>query len=103
MPSRKRTIAEKYTCPCCGYKTLDEIAPGFPPVYNICGICGWEYYPPNVEDPDWGQGGPNSPLSLRQAQRNFVEIGACSAKMRPYVRRPTQRDQRDSDWKLLEE
>ncbi|MEV5113035.1 hypothetical protein MRBL20_001149 [Peribacillus frigoritolerans] len=26
----------KYTCPCCGYKTLDEEPPG---TYDICSIC----------------------------------------------------------------
>jgi len=101
MPSRRPAVAKKSTCPCCGYKTLDEEEPGSPPVYDICEICGWEFYPPNVEDPDWWQGGPNSPLSLRQAQRNFIEIGACSEKMIPYVRRPTVRDRRDADWMLL--
>ncbi|NIP43329.1 MAG: hypothetical protein GWN61_14025, partial [candidate division Zixibacteria bacterium] len=27
-----------YTCPCCGYRTLDD-PPGS---YDICGICFWE-------------------------------------------------------------
>lgn len=29
----------KYTCPCCGYKTLDEEPPE---KHNICKICFWE-------------------------------------------------------------
>ena len=29
----------KYTCPCCGYKTLDEEPPN---TYHICNICFWE-------------------------------------------------------------
>ena len=29
----------KYTCPCCGYKTLDEEPPN---TYDICEICFWE-------------------------------------------------------------
>jgi len=28
---------EKYTCPCCGYKTLDDEHE-----YEICPICYWE-------------------------------------------------------------
>lgn len=29
----------KYTCPCCGYKTLDEEPTD---TYAICKICFWE-------------------------------------------------------------
>lgn len=29
----------KYTCPCCGYKTLDEEPTD---TYEICKICFWE-------------------------------------------------------------
>lgn len=29
----------KYTCPCCGYKTLDEEPSD---TYYICKICAWE-------------------------------------------------------------
>jgi len=28
----------KYTCSCCGYKTLDEEPPG---TYDMCSICFW--------------------------------------------------------------
>lgn len=30
---------ELYTCPCCGYKTLEECPPG---TFEICPICHWE-------------------------------------------------------------
>lgn len=30
---------KKYTCPCCGYKTLEEEVRGS---YEICPICFWE-------------------------------------------------------------
>ncbi|MEH7657210.1 CPCC family cysteine-rich protein, partial [Bacillus velezensis] len=29
----------KYTCPCCGYRTIEEEPPG---TYEICNICYWE-------------------------------------------------------------
>jgi cysteine-rich CPCC protein len=29
----------QYPCPCCGFLTLDEKAPG---TYDICSLCGWE-------------------------------------------------------------
>ncbi|WP_139892631.1 CPCC family cysteine-rich protein [Bacillus sp. D386] len=60
----------KYTCSCCGYKTLDESPGG----YDICKICYWEDDPVQNEDPDF-EGGANV-LSLRQAQRNFKIYGA---------------------------
>lgn len=64
----------KYTCPCCGYQTLDNKHE-----YNICPICFWE--------DDWWQennpylsGGANH-VSLYIAQRNFQLFGACERTM----------------------
>lgn len=60
----------KYTCPCCGYKTLDEEPPG---TYDICTICFWEDDGVQFDDPDW-EGGANLP-SLRQAQKTLWYLG----------------------------
>ncbi|MED1780550.1 CPCC family cysteine-rich protein [Brevibacillus fortis] len=87
---------EKYTCPCCGYKTLDEEPPG---TYIICKICFWEDDPVQFDDPDYG-GGANIP-SLRQAQHNFVEFGSCEERCIPFVRNPTIADLRDPNWSPL--
>jgi len=57
---------DKYTCPCCGYKTLDEPPPG---TFEICGLCGWEDDAIQFGDPDY-EGGANGE-SLREAQHNF--------------------------------
>ncbi|EJS66361.1 hypothetical protein CN425_23275 [Bacillus cereus] len=57
----------KYTCPCCGYKTLEEEPPG---TYEICSICFWEDDPVQFKDPDL-EGGANE-VSLRQAQKNLL-------------------------------
>jgi hypothetical protein len=62
----------KYTCPCCGYKTLDEEPTD---TYQICKICFWEDDGVQYRDPDY-EGGAND-VSLRQAQRNFIKFGAC--------------------------
>jgi hypothetical protein len=51
------------------------------------------------DDPDY-EGGANS-NSLRQAQKNFLEFGACEREMLPHVRKPTERDKRDPHWKSL--
>ena len=39
---------ELYTCPCCGYKTLEECSPG---TFEICPICFWEDDNVQFEDP----------------------------------------------------
>jgi hypothetical protein len=88
--------SKKYTCPCCGYKTLEEAPPG---TYDICPICFWEDDAVQFDDPDY-EGGANK-VSLRQAQKSFVEFGACDRSMLAHVRRPTKHDERDVEWGLL--
>lgn len=85
-----------YTCPCCGYKTLDEEPPG---TYDICTICFWEDDIIQFDDPDY-EGGANH-VSLRQAQKNFLQFGACEKEMLRFVRKPKENDEKDSDWKPL--
>jgi hypothetical protein len=84
----------KYTCPCCGYKTLDDEPPG---TYNICFICYWEDDGVQFSDPDY-EGGANR-VSLRKAQINFKKFGACEEIFRESVRKPTKGDERDHFWK----
>jgi len=86
----------KYTCPCCGYKTLDEKPPG---TYDICPVCFWEDDAVQFDDPDY-EGGANE-VSLRQAQKNFMEFGACERRVLSHVRRPTGVDERDMEWRPL--
>ncbi|MEC2056516.1 hypothetical protein I6J18_22695 [Peribacillus psychrosaccharolyticus] len=86
----------KYTCPCCGYKTLPEEPPD---TYYICEICGWEddgvqfYYPDS-------EGGANE-VSLKRAQKNYLVLGACEERVIEFVRKPNEKDEKDSDWKPL--
>ena len=86
----------KYTCPCCGYKTLEEEPPG---TYNICEICFWEDDGIQYDEPDC-EGGANT-VSLRQAQRNFIEFGACEKSCMEFVRNPDEKDRRDFNWNIL--
>ena len=90
------TRSEKYTCPCCGYKTLGEETPRS---YEICPICFWEDDPVQFDDADY-EGGANE-VSLRQAQKNFVEFGACDKKVMAHVRKPSEGDERDNTWQPL--
>ncbi|MGG3943704.1 CPCC family cysteine-rich protein [Peribacillus psychrosaccharolyticus] len=86
----------KYTCTCCGYKTLDEEPPG---THDICNICFWEDDYVQYSDPDF-EGGANIP-SLRQAQKNYLVLGACEERVIEFVRKPNEKDEKDSDWKPL--
>ena len=83
---------EKFPCPCCGYKTFTEKPDGS---YLICPVCFWEDDPIQLEDPD-DEGGANS-TSLRQAQKNFIDFGACDEGMKRHVRKPTEDESKDAD------
>lgn len=86
----------KYTCPCCGYKTLEEEPPG---TYGICSICYWEDDPVQFNDQDY-EGGANE-VSLRQAQKNFIAFGACEGCCVGLVRKPASEDVKDASWKQI--
>lgn len=90
-------MAELRSCPCCGYHTLYTLEPGS---FEACSICFWEDDPVQSQDPDY-EGGANHP-SLRQAQRNFREFGACDRDALPHVRPPTPADRRDPNYSPLE-
>jgi hypothetical protein len=76
-----------YTCPCCGFKTIDE-----PFSYEICEICGWEDDPIQLEYPTL-KGGANKG-SLYEEQ---VEI----LKMIPETITDFNGIQRDDEWRAL--
>jgi hypothetical protein len=82
------------TCPCCGYKTIEEKH-----LYDICPICFWEDDIVQFEDPDF-EGGANE-VSLRQAQKNYIEFGACEKRVINHVRLPNENDKKDENWKPL--
>ncbi|MFJ8265670.1 CPCC family cysteine-rich protein [Peribacillus asahii] len=83
----------KYTCPCCGYKTLDEEPPG---TYAICEICFWEddSYQYKYSDED----GANA-VSFREAQQNFKKFGVSDIDFLKNVRKPNKEDIKDPNWK----
>ena len=67
MLSTTKMNDTNYTCPCCGFKTLDEKPPG---TFEICRMCGWEVDAVQTQDPDY-IGGPNR-ICLREAQHDFL-------------------------------
>lgn len=73
----------RFTCPCCGYLTLEERG-GF----EICPVCYWEDDGQDDHDADTVRGGPNSALSLAQARKNYAAFGACDERSKKHVRPP---------------
>lgn len=78
----------KYTCPCCGYKTLEEEPPG---TFDICSICFWEDDNVQFDDPDYEVGANEE--SLRQYQKVFL--------MKNVNRKLTDNNERDPNWRPL--
>lgn len=72
-----------YACPCCGYLTFDEEPSG---TFEICPVCGWEDDEIQFRDSTY-DGGANA-VSLEQARKNFVAIGAINEKSLGSVRKP---------------
>ena len=83
----------KKTCLCCGYMTLES------EIYDICSICFWQDDPACWDNGDF-VGGANG-LSLRQAQENFKNFGACEKVVMDLVRQPKDKDVKDTKWKPL--
>ena len=84
---------ELYTCPCCGYKTLESETRGS---FDICPICYWEDDNLQFEDPDYA-GGANED-SLHNAQKNFLDFGASNKDYIDSVRKPTVEDKKDPNF-----
>lgn len=81
-------ILEKFTCPCCGYKTLIFEAGS----YDICQICFWEDDPEQRKNPDLTHA--TNRKSLRQAQKDFINGYDIN-------RQPNDQDIRDDKWHPL--
>ncbi len=83
--------AERYrrwtSCPCCGHATLTERER-----HEICNVCFWEDDGQDDESADEVWSGPNGTLSLTEARRNFVTIGACEERLLEQVRQPGLRE-----------
>ena len=87
----------KYTCPCCGFKTLQTKPPG---TFEICKICFWEDDSTQYRNPDF-TGGSNE-ISLKEAQKNFLAFGASRKRFLNYVSKPSKEDIKDPAWRPLQ-
>jgi hypothetical protein len=71
-----------YPCPCCHFVTLSERGG-----YEICQVCFWEDDGQDDHDADEVRGGPNQSLSLTEARKNYLRIGAKAERNLPHVRK----------------
>jgi hypothetical protein len=62
---------ERFTCPCCGFVTLVNSSGG----HDRCPVCYWEDDLYQLNNPEASDGA--NEISLKEAQRNFIEIGAA--------------------------
>ncbi len=90
MTQKKEKLkSQRYICPCCGYKTLEQKPPK---TEEVCEICGWEYDFYQLCYPDESNGA--NEVALNQARKNFMEFGASEEKYRYVVRRPDRYDKK---------
>jgi len=82
-----------YPCPVCGYLMFNE-PPGS---YGICSICFWEDDHVQLGFPLMA-GGANK-VSLYEAQLNFLSFGACESGITRGIRKSTDSDKRDPQWR----
>src|SRR5262249_13854102 len=84
-----------YPCPCCGYLVFSE-PPGS---YDICPICFWE---DDLSQLRFVHTTGANHVSLVEGQRNYLAIGACEERVKPYVRPPRPYEQRDPEWRVID-
>jgi hypothetical protein len=84
-------MTEKFTCPCCGHRTLEERY-----AWDICPVCFWE---DDILEHEDGTSGANGGMLLSQAQTNFILLGACDPEMKRNVRPPKPDEPLDPAWK----
>jgi hypothetical protein len=87
----------RFPCPCCGYLVFGE-PPGS---YDICQICFWEDDALQLEYATTLAGGANR-TTLKDAQRDFVAVGACEERFIGNVRPPTDVETRDPEWRSID-
>lgn len=86
----------KYKCQCCGYYTLHEVPTG---TFEICEVCYWEDDILQSNNPSVRAG--VNPVSLNEARENYLNFGASSKDVLPYVREPYPEEKDVFDKKSL--
>jgi hypothetical protein len=84
-----------YPCPCCGHLVFEE-PPGSD---DICMICFWEDDVTQLRWP-WLAGATNA-VSLVEAQRNVIRLGASEERFVGDVRPATPTEPIDEGWRPI--
>ena len=61
---------KRYSCPCCGFDTLEELN-----VFDDCFLCYWEDDGQGDHGADEPNYGVNGDMSLTEARTNFLDHG----------------------------
>ncbi|MEY4904026.1 MAG: hypothetical protein RLZZ292_1841, partial [Bacteroidota bacterium] len=88
---------KKYTCPCCGYKTINREDT----FYDLCPVCFWETDPYQLANPEY-KGGANQ-SSLTEAQQHFILFGACEKEDVFKTRMPLEDETKDVEFQTFDE
>ena len=89
-------MSAPYPCPCCGHLVFAE-PPGSD---DICMICFWEddaaqlRFPTLADQTNW--------VPLAEAQRNYAQCGAIEERFAQDVRKPTDEDARDPEFRPID-
>ncbi len=81
--SNVETVAPRYRCPCCGYKTLQA-----PNAMGLCPVCWWEDDGQEDNDASEVRLTVNGQLSLNEARAHYAHCGAAHPRFLRYVRKP---------------
>lgn len=84
-----------FPCPCCGHLVF-EAPPGSA---DICLICFWEDDADQLRFPSLED--VTNIVSLRQAQAGYAAHGAIEERFAGDVRKPTDEDRRDPDFRPI--
>lgn len=85
----------KYTCACCGYKSLPTNSMG-----ETCPICFWEEDYQAYDDLFCISS--ENYMTLYQAQENYKIIDSCSEKKLKYCRKPLFNEKKDPKWQPIQ-
>lgn len=88
-------MKQKYTCPCCGYKTFEE-QPGS---FDICPVCYWEDELMQLRYPL--EKGANR-FSLIEAQLNYEKNKVSDMELKIFAREPLMDEEKDKNWRKID-
>jgi len=90
---KQRADSARFPCPCCGYLTFE----GPPGTLDICPVCFWVDNPAALRYATAEIEG----VSLLEAQKTYVRIGACEERWLKHVSRPRPLFKKDASWRPL--